>query len=73
MRSNAASGPRAADPCFGGKAGLLRGLDDQLRQPVAAAAVEPVGLRIFVDQPFELLLALVEAGAGPAAAADGRA
>ena len=64
---------RAADAGFGGKAGLLRGLDDQLRQPVAAAAVEPVGLRIFVDQPFELLLVLVEAGLGPAAAADGRA
>ena len=39
-----------------------RGFDDQLRQPVAAAAVEPVGLRVFVDQALELLLVLVEAG-----------
>ena len=66
MRRSASSGGvgrrrrrlRAARP------GLRGRLDDQLRQPVAAAAVEPVGLRIFVDQPLELLLVLVEPGAG---------
>ena len=42
----------------------MRGLDDQLGQPVAAAAVEAVGLGVFVDQPLERLLALVEPGAG---------
>ena len=41
-----------------------RGLDDQFCQPVAAAAVEPVGLRVFVDQPLQRLLAFVEPGAG---------
>ena len=54
----------SGDAGFGGEAGLLRGLDDQLGQPVAAAAVEPVGLGIFVDQPLELLLVLVQPGAG---------
>ena len=54
----------AGDAGFAGQPGLRGGLDDQLRQPVAAAAVEPVGLRIFVDQPFELLLVLVEPGCG---------
>ena len=49
---------------FGGEAGLGGGFDDQLRQAVAAAAVEAVGLRVFVDQPLELLLVLVEAGVG---------
>ena len=34
--------------------GALRRLDDQLRQPLAAAAIKAVGLRIFVDQPFKL-------------------
>lgn len=49
---------------FGGKPGLACGFDDQLGQAVAAAAVEPVGLRIFVDQPLEALLVLVQSGAG---------
>ena len=35
-----------------------------VRQPVAAAAVEAVGLRIFVDQPLQLLLLLVQSGRG---------
>ena len=47
---------------FGGEAGLGGGFDDQLREAVAAAAVEPVGLRVFVDQALQLLLVLVEAG-----------
>ena len=54
----------AADSRLAGQSGLARRLDDQFCQPVAAAAVEPVGLRIFVDQPLQRLLALVEPGAG---------
>ena len=50
--SSAASAPTT--PASRASAGALRGLDDQLRQPLAAAAVEPVGLRVFVDQAFEL-------------------
>ena len=45
-----------------GKAVFRGRLDNQRRQTVAAAAVEAVGLRIFVDQPFELLLVLVQTG-----------
>ena len=52
------------DARFAGEPGLFGRLDDQLRQPVAAAAVEPVGLRIFVDQPLELLFVLVQSGRG---------
>ena len=54
----------AADACFAGESGLARRLDDQFCQPVAAAAVETVGLRVFVDQPLQCLLAFVEPGAG---------
>ncbi len=49
---------------FGGKPGFLSLRDDQLRQTVAAAAVEPIGLHIFVDQPLEHLLVLIEPGPG---------
>lgn len=52
------------DAGFRGKAGLGGSLHDQLRQPVATAAVEPIGLRIFVDQPLQFLLAFVQARAG---------
>ena len=44
--------------------GLLRLRDDQFRQPVAAAAVEPVGLHIFVDETFKHLLVFVQPGLG---------
>ena len=54
----------AGNARFGRQAGLLRGLDDQLGQTVAATAVESVSLRVFVDQPLKPLLRLVEAGAG---------
>jgi hypothetical protein len=35
---------------------FLRRFDDQLGKPVAAPAVEPVGLRIFIDKAFQCLL-----------------
>ena len=54
----------AGDAGLAGKPGVLRRLDDQLGQAVAAAPVETVGLCIFVDQPLQRLLAVVEAGAG---------
>ena len=44
----------AADAGLARQSGPLRGLDDQLRQPLAAAAIEPVGLGIFVDQALKL-------------------
>ena len=44
----------AADAGLARQSGPLRGLDDQLRQPLAAAAIKPFGLRIFVDQAFKL-------------------
>ena len=42
------------DAGFARQPAALRGLDDQPRQPLAAAAVEAVGLGVFVDQPLEL-------------------
>ena len=55
MRRSASSGSSsAATPASPRQPGPLRGLDDQPRQPLAPAAVEPVGLRVFVDQPLEL-------------------
>ena len=43
-----------ADAGFARQAGALRGFNDQLGQPLAAAAIEPFGLRVFVDQTLEL-------------------
>ena len=43
-----------ADAGLARQTAALRGLDDQRRQPLAPAAVEAVGLGIFVDQPLEL-------------------
>ncbi len=54
----------SGDAGLGGETGLFSGFDDQPRQAIAAAAVEPVSLGIFVDQPLELLLVLVQPGAG---------
>ena len=55
MRRSASSGANGgADAGLARQAGALRGLDDQRRQPLAPAAVEAVGLRIFVDQALEL-------------------
>ena len=45
---------RGGDAGLARQRGALRGLDDQLGQPLAPAAIEPVGLRIFVDQALEL-------------------
>lgn len=42
----------------------MGGFDDQLGQAVTAAAVEAVGLRVFVDEALKLVLVFVEAGAG---------
>ena len=55
MRRSASSGAvGAVDAGFARQSGALRGLDDQLREALAAAAVEAVGLRVFVDQPLKL-------------------
>ena len=40
----------------------LRGLDDQPRQTLAAAAIQPVGDGIFIDQALELLRGAAELG-----------
>ena len=54
MRRSASSGStRACDAGLARQAGALRRLDDQRREPFAAAAVEAVGLGIFVDQALE--------------------
>ena len=45
---------RAVDAGLTRQPGALRRLDDQLCQPFAAAAVEAVGLRIFIDQALKL-------------------
>ena len=42
----------------------MRGFDDQLGQTVAPAAVEPIGLGIFVDQALKSVLVFVQPGAG---------
>ena len=44
--------------------GALRRLDDQAREALAAAAIEAVGLRIFVDQALKLAGVAGETGAG---------
>ena len=43
-----------ADAGLARQAAALRGLDDQPRQTLAPAAIEAVGLGVFVDQPLEL-------------------
>ena len=54
MRRSASSESRLrANAGLARQAAALRGLDDQLRQTFAPAAIEAVGLGIFVDQPFE--------------------
>ena len=64
IRRSASSGAAdAADAGFPRQSGALRGLDDELRQPLAAAAVEAVGLRIFVDQTFKLARVAGQTGA----------
>ena len=59
MRRSASSGatapPPASDAGFARQAGALRRLDDQRGEPLAAAAVEAVGLGIFVEQEFKLV------------------
>ena len=37
------------------QAGALRGFDDELGEPLAAAAVEPIGLGVFVEQELEFV------------------
>ena len=55
MRRSASSGATSGDDAgFAREPAALRGLDDQAGQALAPAAVEAVGLRVFVDQPFEL-------------------
>ena len=44
----------AVDARLARQSAALRGLDDQFRQTLAAAAIESVGLRVFVDQALEL-------------------
>ena len=55
MRRSASSGlaPRV-DAGLARQAAALRALDDQPRETLAPAAVEAVGLGVFVDQPLEL-------------------
>ena len=56
MRRSASSGTAVrADAGLARQAGALRGLDDQGREPFAAAAIEAVGLRIFVEQKFKFV------------------
>ncbi len=56
MRRSASSGANGrADAGFARQSGALRRLDDQIGEPLAAAAVEAVGLRIFVEQEFKLV------------------
>ena len=62
LRSASSGLSSAADAGLARKPGALRGLDDQPRQPLAPAAVEPVGDGIFVDQPLELLRRAAELG-----------
>lgn len=50
------------DARFCGETGSRGRFDDQLRQPIAATAIEAVGLRIIADQPFERLPVLVMTG-----------
>ena len=45
---------RAANAGFARQSSALRRLDDQAREALAPAPVEPIGLGIFVDQAFEL-------------------
>ena len=64
MRRSASSGlARVADAGLAGQAAALRGLDDQPRQALAPAAVEAVGLGVFVDQPLELARVAGQIGA----------
>ncbi len=53
-RSTSSARRAGIDAGLAGEAAAPRGLDDQAGETVAAAAIEPVGLRIFVDQPLEL-------------------
>ncbi len=56
MRRSASSGATgAADAGLARQSGSLRRLDDQVGEPLAAAPVEAVGLRIFVEQKLELV------------------
>ncbi len=50
------------DTRIAGKSGPGGRVDDQLRQTVAATAIEAVSLRVFIDQAFQLLLVLVQTG-----------
>ena len=60
MRRSASSGstiaPRpVASPDFARQSAALRRLDNQIGEPLAAAAIEAVGLRIFVEQKFKFV------------------
>ncbi len=50
----------AANAGIGSQAGVARLLNDQLCQPVTAAAIETVSLDIFVDQSFKHTLVVIE-------------
>ena len=55
MRRSASSGAIGArDAGFARQAGALRRFDDQGGEAFAAPPVKTVGLRVFVDQAFEL-------------------
>ena len=43
-----------ADSRLTGQPAALGGFEDELGEPLAAAAVQPIGLRIFVDEALEL-------------------
>ena len=47
--------PRRRRPASCAKAGALRRLDDQRREPLAPPPVEAVGLGVFVEQAFKLV------------------
>ena len=63
MRRSASSGATAlSTPASRAEPGALRRLDDQSREPFAAAAIKAVGLGIFVDQALKLARIAGEAG-----------
>ena len=61
----ASSGPLSpATPGLARQRAALCGLDDQSRKFLAPLTVEPVGLRVFVDEALELTRVAGQAGAG---------
>ena len=49
------SGRGSIDASFAGEAAALRRFDDQSGKPLTPPAIKPIGLRIFIEQQFELM------------------